>query len=579
MREFVGAIREFEAALQISYEDVTARLNLANALTEVQLFSEAIRHFEHVLVLRPSYSEARANMERNKETVCDWAHRDQRFQRLRGDVEAMLQRGDVSLVRPWHALSYPWPADMLKKMSRSFADKTLRDVALQGLVPLNPQPLPPSKQRRLVVAYVSYCFSAHPTTYLLGSVFRLHHRARVEVHCYALNAPDTSQQRAAAARECEGFHAAHSWPTWRVATAINDNNVHVSVNLDGWTSMGRTNEIFALTPAPVQIQYMGYPGSLAAPYVPWLLTDCVISPPEMQGEYAEKLLLHSRGYYVNDYVRLFPSHPPTLPANSPTNSHLARERARVGLPAKGPVLVNLNNLYKVSPQVFALWMEIMKQVPKATLTLLALPEDARPYLRHSVEASLGGGEGGGGGKGAHTRLYFAEYLSRSEHLVRASMATVFLDTLLVNAHTTAMDVVWAGLPLVTTADTRFASRVAASILVAAKCAHTLARSQRDYVDVAVRLASSSSAGAQVRHCLSQARAAATRAAASQARREEHGAGGDSGRALFDTEQWVRGLERLLGNLWDLHAGGGGGGGGGAVHARARTQAFHVVSAA
>ena len=218
-------------------------------------------------------------------------------------------------------------------------------------------------------------------------------------------------------------------------------------------------------------------------------------------------------------------------------------------------------------------MEIMKRVPKSTLTLLALPEDARPNLRNAVEASLGGGGG------AHTRLYFAEYLTRSEHLVRASMATVFLDTLLVNAHTTAMDVVWAGLPLVTTADTRFASRVAASILVAAKCAHTLARSQRDYVDVAVRLASSSSAGAQVRHCLSQARAAATRAAASQARREEHGAGGDSGRALFDTEQWVRGLERLLGNLWDLHAGGGGGGGGGAVHARARTQAFHVVSAA
>jgi protein O-GlcNAc transferase len=113
--------------------------------------------------------------------------------------------------------------------------------------------------------------------------------------------------------------------------------------------------------------------------VPWLLTDYVISPAEMQGEYAEKLLLHSRGYYVNDYVRLFPSHPPTPPAKSPTDSR--SERARVGLPAKGPVLVNLNNLYKVSPQVFALWMKIMQQVPKATLTLLALPENARPYLR------------------------------------------------------------------------------------------------------------------------------------------------------------------------------------------------------
>ena len=550
MRDFLGAIRSFEAALQMSDKDVTARLNLANALTEVHLFSEAIRHFEHVLVLQPSYVEARANMERNKETVCDWAHREQRFQRLRGDVEAMLQRGDVSLVRPWHALSYPWPAELLKGMSRSFADKTLRDVALQGLAPLRARPTPPSGKRRLVVGYVSYCFSAHPTTYLLGSVFRLHDRARVEVHCYALNAPDESPQRAAVEQECEGFHEVHTWPTAHVATAINRNNVHVTVNLDGWTSMGRTNEIFALTPAPVQLQYMGYPGSLAAPYVPWLLTDRVISPPEMQAEYSEKLLLHARGYYVNDYVRLFPSHPPA----PPTRQRLARERVRVGLPAKGPVLVNLNNLYKVSPQVFALWMRVLLLVPQASLTVLALPEDARPFLQLSAQASLG----------AHSRLHFVDYLSRSEHLARASMATVFLDTLLVNAHTTAMDVIWAGLPLVTTPDTRFASRVAASILVAASCTHTLARSHDDYVDLAVRLASSASAVTQVRQCLSHARSAATRAAAAEHSREGRGGAEDSARALFDTAQWVRGLERMLGNLWDVHAG-------------SRSQAFHLIS--
>jgi len=134
--------------------------------------------------------------------------RDQRFQRLRHDVEAQLQRGDASLVRPWHALAYPWSPHFLKRMSRSFADKTLRDVRLQGLSPLISAPHPPTAKRRLSIAYVSYCFSSHPTTYLLGSVFRLHDRERVHVHCYALNARDSSPARAAVEREsvnmCEG---------------------------------------------------------------------------------------------------------------------------------------------------------------------------------------------------------------------------------------------------------------------------------------------------------------------------------------------------------------------------------------
>ena len=125
---------------------------------------------------------------------------------------------------------------------------------MQGLAPLTCSPPAPSPTRRIVLGYVSYCFSAHPTTYLLGSVFRQHNRPRVHAHCYALNAHDDSQQRAAVERECETFQAVDSLPTADIAGLINRHAVHVTINLDGWTSMGRTNEIFALTPAPVQIQ-------------------------------------------------------------------------------------------------------------------------------------------------------------------------------------------------------------------------------------------------------------------------------------------------------------------------------------
>lgn len=223
-------------------------------------------------------------------------------------------------------------------------------------------------------------------------------------------------------------------------------------------------------------------------------------------------------------------------------------------------------LYQVSPTVFGLWMRVLRHVPQATLTVLALPEDARPYLTRVTQQSLG----------EVRRLTFVDYLSRKEHLARASLATAFLDTLLVNAHTTAMDVLWAGLPLVTTPDTRFASRVASSILLAALCPHTLARSHEDYVQVAVRLSTSPSAARRARLCLSQARGSGY----AEGEEEDEVLGGgeedaeddekedDDGEEekgeerqvkrrvrapLFDTSGWVVGLERLLGKLWDMHA--------------------------
>lgn len=175
----------------------------------------------------------------------------------------------------------------------------------------------------------------------------------------------------------------------------------------------------------------------------------------------------------------------------------------------------------------------------ATLTLVALPEDAQPFLQRSATAALG----------THSRLHFVEYLPRMEHLERAALATVFLDTLLVNAHTTAMDVLWAGLPLVTSPDTRFASRVAASVLMAACCTETVAATHDEYVNLAVRLATVPAASRRVRKCLADARAPVAR--------------GGEGATLFDAAGWVQGLERLVRKLWDVHA---------------HRKTFHVISA-
>ncbi|KAJ1478531.1 O-GlcNAc transferase [Baffinella frigidus] len=155
---------------------------------------------------------------------------------------------------------------------------------------------------RSMVAYVSYCFSAHPTSYLIAGLFRLHDRTRFESVCFSLVTSDGSRPRGEIEADCGTFRDVSGLTVAESSRELNLAGVHVAVNLDGWTSMGRTNEIFAMSPAPIQVQYMGFPGSLGASYVHLLVTDKIISPPELAGVYAEKLVVLPN-YYINDYRR------------------------------------------------------------------------------------------------------------------------------------------------------------------------------------------------------------------------------------------------------------------------------------
>jgi tetratricopeptide (TPR) repeat protein len=189
-RDFQGAINSFEDALSLNKTEYTARFNLANTFSEVLMYDRANREFSRVLEVKPDYLPASINLLRNKETVCDWQGRDERMQNLEEELRSVFAKGQVSPVRPWHALSYPLPLDMLRSIAVSFAYQTEKEVLRQGLVPFKHHfgaQFSFSPARRLRIAYVSYCISSHPTTQLIKGLFRHHSRQMIHASCYALN--------------------------------------------------------------------------------------------------------------------------------------------------------------------------------------------------------------------------------------------------------------------------------------------------------------------------------------------------------------------------------------------------------
>lgn len=258
-----------------------------------------------------------------------------------------------------------------------------------------------------------------------------------------------------------------SWSTQDIARRISADGIHIAVNLNGYTK-GARNEIFALRPAPVQASYMGFPATTGADFLPYLITDSIVAPPELHHCYSECLALMSHCYFVNDYRQ---SHQDILDeASLPT-------RASVGLPEDAIVYACSNQLYKYDPTTFDCWMEILKRVPNSVLWLLRFPPTGEPRVRQ--EAAKRGV--------AQERIIFTDVAQKDVHIKRSGLADVFLDTPMCNAHTTGCDVLWSGCPMVTLPLERMASRVAASLCYAAGCPETVVSSHKEYTELAVEL--------------------------------------------------------------------------------------------
>lgn len=414
-------------------------------------------------------------------------------------------------VQPFHALIYPMSPEKFRALSAAYASRAEQMVS--GIPHVRQQwTLPRGPRARLKVGYVSSDYNNHPYSHLTQSVYGLHRTSTtVECFCYALTASDNSAWRHRIESEVEHFRDISAMTAKQSAEVIAKDGIHVLVNCNGYTKGART-ELFVLRPAPVQVSFMGFPGTLGAHYIEYFITDVVTSPPSLASRmHSEALLYHPHSYFVNDHRQTSYPGPGAFPRGALTRAHY-------GLPDNCFLFIMHNQLYKLSPDTFDVWARILKRVPNSKIWLLRFPPTGEARIK--AEATKRGL--------SDDRLIFTDVAGKEEHVARAGLGDLFLDTPTCNAHTTGTDVLWSGVPMITCPGSLFASRVAASLLTAAGVPELIAADMNEYEDLAVELATN------------RPRLAAIRAKIEATRYTN---------ALFDTERWVRNVEALYWSAW------------------------------
>jgi protein O-GlcNAc transferase len=444
------ALDALRVAVKLKPDYPEAYLNMGNALRELGSLAEAIDAYRRAIELRPTYAEALAQLVYHRARACDWSD---------AGAEGTL----LSAVRQNAARIPPF---MLIPTAATAADQLIcaRKWVEHFAVPEQQvfQHHAAPRAGPLRIGYLSSDFHDHATAYLIAELIERHERERFEIHGYSYGPDPNGAMRTRLVSAFDRFTDIDALPHRDAAARIRADDIDILVDLKGHTHRARP-KILAFRPAPVQVNYLGFPGTMGAPFIDYIVADDFIVPRDRRTPYAEKLAYLPDCYQPNDTRREIAAAP---------------GRAACGLPAQGFVFCAFNNSFKITPAFFAVWMRLLHQVPGSVLWLL---ESNALVRRNLTAAAAAAGVDPG-------RLMFAPMLPHGQHLARHRHADLFLDTLPCNAHTTASDALWAGLPVLTCAGETFAGRVAGSIVRAAGLAEMVTNSPRDYEALALELA-------------------------------------------------------------------------------------------
>ena len=519
------AIKCYTTAIKIDSELADAYSNLASAYKDGGRVGDAITCLRKALELKPRFADAIATLTHALATVGDWRGRKKGLEDLEAVTRRQLQReGAVPSLQPFHALHYPISAALRLEVARRHAARAKASLSLVSMPPFTFIPKPP--EERLRVGYVSSDFGNHPLSHLMQSVFGLHNRERFDVFCYSTSASDNSSYASRIRSTAEHFVDLSELNNAEAATRIHADGIHVLIDLNGFTRGART-AIFALNPAPLQIAYMGFCGSMQADYIHYTVADRVVVPPSHQEQFSEKLLYVPNSFFVNDHrqsARAVLDEPGEATSSSDMlgdGVSLLPKRADYGLQEDTFVFCCFSQVAKMDPNTFKLWMKILKKVPNSVLWLLRFPPLAETNLLAEAKEEQVSAE----------RLHFSDVVPKAEHLARCRLADLSLDTMLFNGHTTSCDMLWGGTPVLTRAGESMAARVGASLLKAAGLPELIASTEEEYVELAVSLATDRDQLFALRQRLENSRESC---------------------ALFDTPRWVRNFEKALGEAWRQH---------------------------
>ncbi|KFD57447.1 hypothetical protein M514_01550 [Trichuris suis] len=633
MNDIQGALQCYTRAIQINPAFADAHSNLASIHKDSGNIPEAIQSYKTALKLKPDFPDAFCNLSHcllvscpllQQRVICDWTDYESRTQKILSIVEDQLHRNRLPSVHPHHSMLYPLTHEQRKGIAARHAQLCLEKVSVLHKAPYqHPKTLSPNG--RLRVGYVSSDFGNHPTSHLMQSVPGMHDRSRVEIFCYALSADDNTNFRQKVSSTSEHFvDLSQTLDNGKAADRIAADRIHILVNMNGYTK-GARNEIFALRPAPIQVMWLGYPGTSGASFMDYIITDESTSPLSLAHAYSEKLAYMPHTFFIGDHMQMFPHlserailkgkdkpldlrkdnvtvvngtnlqpimskvdvkalvreaevvHGPEkevkvtevvvpvleisttaavetmvstgqvqtsvegVPVQNGvtalTQTHikaatgeevpqtiLITSRHQYGLPEEAVVYCNFNQMYKVDPPTLKMWCEILTRVPNSVLWLLRFPAHAEHNVLKFCEK-----------EGVDPkRVKFSNVAAKEEHVRRGQLADIGLDSPLCNGHTTGMDMLWAGTPMVTLPLETFASRVASSQLNALGCPELVAKSREDYVDIAVRLGTDVDYLRRIRAKVWKARTTTT---------------------LFDVKQYCIDMENLYFKMWHRYESG------------------------
>lgn len=457
-----GAISSLHEAARLNPSSAETQCQLGVLLQNMGMLDDAAQAFERAMTLATDNPDTLAHLVYFRHQSCDWRE----IQALGTRLVSMVQQGKT--IPPFRLLSVSDDPAVLARCAR----QARRSKPRQALPPIAPR----SEARPIRIGYLSADFRNHAVGFLTAELFERHDRNRFTVFGYSCGPDDGSSCRARIRAGVDSFIDIQGLSDLAAAEAIRADDIDILVDLTGHTNLSRT-QILAYRPAPVQVNWLGYPGTLGENFVDYILADRVVIPQEHQEFFSEKVVYLPHTYQVTDSTRAVPE----------TNL----TKFDVGLPENGFVFCSFNNTFKFNPGVFKIWMRLLSGVPGSVLWLLDTGEATKRNLRHAA-GELGINPG---------RLVFAPHVEPGLHLARHRLADLFLDTLPYNAHTTASDALWAGLPVVTCMGQSFAGRVAASLLKAVSLDELVTSSSEDYEALALRLAQAPEVLAQVREGL------------------------------------------------------------------------------
>lgn len=486
---------------------------------------------------------------------------------------ASLSVPSAPTVLPFHTFTCPLTAKGIRMISQRNALRISCSALRSPWLPNSVYPPPPPPRPHLNVGYVSSDFNNHPLAHLMQSVFGMHNPAKAKAFCYATTASDKSIHRQQIEREAPVFRDVSSWSTERLVDQIVRDEIHILVNLNGYTR-GARNEIFAARPAPIQMSFMGFAGTLGAEWCDYILADKMAIPTstlrparsnlglgdvfrdeeaaeEDDWMYSENIIFCRDTFFCCDHAQ----------SCEPEERHVTWEEEQArrwkmrkelfpNIPDDTIILGNFNQLYKIDPSTFRMWLRILSNVPKAFLWLLRFPELGECNLKKT--ARLWAGEE------VASRIIFTDVAPKQQHISRARVCDMFLDTPECNAHTTAADVLWSSTPLLTLPryPYKMCSRMAASILKGAlpknaqgvEAAKALiAADDDDYEARAIRLASGLSYHSSTNSNDNRLSYPEGRGRLADMRKILFDAKWTC--PLFDTRRWVRDLESAYDEAW------------------------------